>query len=86
MPPVPSLFTFQIESPWLRSLAGVPLATFRDMHDAWCALSKLPEAREMVDDAGRLLAYRGKDYEQGDAADIAIELVTARGGGRGRRG
>ena len=26
-PPVPSLFTFQIESPWLRSLAGVSLAT-----------------------------------------------------------
>ncbi len=25
-PPVPSLFTFQIESPWLRSLAGVSLA------------------------------------------------------------
>ena len=25
--PVPSLFTFQIESPWLRSLAGVSLAT-----------------------------------------------------------
>jgi len=26
-PPVPSLFTFQIESPWLRSLAGVSLET-----------------------------------------------------------
>jgi predicted Rossmann fold flavoprotein len=25
-PPVPSLFTFQIETPWLRSLAGVSLA------------------------------------------------------------
>jgi predicted Rossmann fold flavoprotein len=26
VPPVPSLFTFQIESPWLRSLAGISLA------------------------------------------------------------
>jgi predicted Rossmann fold flavoprotein len=26
-PPVPSLFTFQIETPWLRSLAGVSLAS-----------------------------------------------------------
>ena len=64
----------------VKSAGGETLSTRSDMGESWDDLNSMPDARELVDDAGRLLAFRGKWIEAG--AEIDPANVTERAGGR----